>query len=213
MNNFGNIIYNIWPPKQSNNGNGESCVKISVAIIGCLGPIVVAVISGIFLLANTVFDANEPPTSTPSPALIPTQISTDMAGLIVEDPRIYEFSACWDKDCNQINSSRMFPEKTRIVYLQWKYENIPNGSHYVRTWELEGKEKEWVKYDCMWTKTEDGIDRVDLREPKGLHSGNWNLKIYVDEVLRLDEHIFVEGKWDVWEPVQETIRACYGTQP
>ena len=122
-------------------------------------------------------------------------------------PRINNFSACKDP-CNGSNSATTFPSAIKKIYLEWDYENIPYGAHYIRKWTMNGKE--WIKYDCTWTGNEDGRESVKLTEPKGLHSGTWKLTILVDENVLLNEQINVSGNWDYWDPAG-TVKSCYGT--
>lgn len=139
------------------------------------------------------------PTAVPQePVVIPTNSST---------PRIYNFTAC-KEPCNGGNSTTTFPSAITKVYLEWDYENIPYGSSYIRTWTMNGKE--WIKYDCSWTGSENGRDSVKLTEPKGLHSGTWELTIVVNGTVLLSEQINVSGNWNYWDPAG-TLNSCYGT--
>jgi len=122
-------------------------------------------------------------------------------------PRTSNFSAC-KQPCNGSNSTRNFSEASTKIYLEWDYENIPYGARYIRTWTLKGKE--WIRYDCTWTGPESGLDSVKLTEPKGLHSGEWELKIEVNGMILLTEQINVAGNWTYWDPAG-TLDSCYGT--
>lgn len=140
---------------------------------------------------------NSNPTSQES-SIIPTNLPM---------PRIYNFSAC-NNSCNGNNSITTFPSAITKIYLEWDYENIPYGAKYIRKWTMNGKE--WIKYDCTWTGNENGRESVKLTEPKGLHSGTWELTVIVDGNVLLNEKITVSGDWDYWDPAG-TLNSCYGT--
>lgn len=145
------------------------------------------------------------PTSTPTPTLTLTDAPVQ---------RIYNFSACINS-CDGKNAARTFPAGTRKIYLQWKYDNIPIGAHYVRTWTMEdkGEKKEFVRYDCLWPGPKTGIDdEAELSEPDGLHSGAWEMTISINDQVLLREQIFVEGNWDYWYSVG-VIYSCHGLVP
>lgn len=121
---------------------------------------------------------------------------------------IFNFLACMQPCLEDgSNTTRNFPEKTIKVYAQWAYKNIPIGAHYVRSWTMNGQE--WVRYDCSWPGPENGTDRVTLSEPKGLHSGIWEVTISVDRVVLLQEQITVQGNWTYWDPAGY-FDTCYG---
>ena len=142
-------------------------------------------------VAQTIL-AGLTPTQTPVPPL-----------------RIYDFHACLEPCLESgANAVRVFPEKHRTIYVQWRYENIPIGAHYIRTWSMDGRE--WVRYECSWPGPEDGLEeQVTLTEPDGLHSGEWVATISVDGDILLSERIWIEGDWDFWEPAGY-FDTCYG---
>ena len=146
----------------------------------------------------TAYIQVNPSATSHEPVVIPTSAPT---------PRIHNFSACKDP-CNGSNATITFPSAITRIYLQWDYENIPYGAHYVRKWMMNGRE--WIKYDCTWTKSENGRDSVELTEPKGLHSGTWQLSIMVDNTVLINEQINISGDWDYWDPAG-TLTSCYGT--
>ncbi len=121
-------------------------------------------------------------------------------------PRISKFTAC-KGPCNGNNSTRIFPEGTTIVYLEWDYENITFGLDYERSWTMD--EEGWVKYQCKWSGNDNGHDKVTLTEPDGLHSGIWEMTIKVNQKIILREKIIVEGNVTFWTPVG-TLHQCYG---
>jgi hypothetical protein len=122
-------------------------------------------------------------------------------------PKIYNFSSC-TKPCNGTNATYTFPERTKTIYFQWYYENIPINSKYVRIWSMNGSE--WVRYECNWPGPPSGLDdKVKLSNPSGLQSGTWELTILIDEQVVLHEKIVVEGTWNDWYP-QGVIPNCYG---
>lgn len=122
-------------------------------------------------------------------------------------PRMSNFSACI-QPCNGSDSTKNFPEASTKIYVEWDYENIPYGSRYTREWRLNGKR--WISYDCTWTGPESGRDSVKLTEPKGLHSGEWELRIEVNGMTLLVEQITLAGNWTYWDPAG-ILDSCYGT--
>lgn len=70
--------------------------------------------------------------------------------------------------------------------------------------------REWIKYDCIWTGNESGRDTLALTEPKGLHSGTWEVTISINGDVVLREQIFISGNWNYWDPAG-TLHTCYGT--
>ncbi len=146
----------------------------------------------------TPYIPDNPNTVLQEPAVIPTNPPA---------PRIYNFNAC-KEPCNGGNSANSFPSAITKIYLEWDYENIPYGASYIRKWTMDGRE--WIKYDCTWTGNENGRESVKLTEPKGLHSGTWELTIIVDGNVLLNEQINVSGNGDYWDPAG-TLNSCYGT--
>ncbi|NIM95683.1 MAG: protein kinase [Anaerolineales bacterium] len=144
--------------------------------------------------------------ATPSPTITasPTVTTTP-----TPSPRIYDFHACLDVCLESgANATRVFPEKQRKIFVQWRYENIPVGAHYVRKWTMDGRE--WVRYECPWPGPESGLEeKVTLTEPDGLHSGEWEISISIDGVVLLQEQIWIEGDWDYWYPAGY-FDTCYG---
>ena len=69
--------------------------------------------------------------------------------------------------------------------------------------------REWVKYSCTWSGAQTGTDTVTLTEPKGLHSGIWEMTITIGEMTVLQESIEVAGNWTFWEPAG-LFNSCYG---
>jgi hypothetical protein len=134
------------------------------------------------------------PTSPPSPSNILS-------------PSMGNFSACLEP-CNGSNSTSNFPEAITKLHVEWDYENIPYGARYIRKWTMDGNE--WIRYDCAWSGNESGRDSVKLTEPKGLHSGSWELTISVNNETLLREQINISGNWDYWDPAG-TLNSCYGT--
>jgi serine/threonine protein kinase len=151
----------------------------------------------------TSTDTPPPPSATPSP--LPSLTFTPPP---VQLPQAYNFMAC-PSNCRQdgSNATRVFPEGTTKLYLQWSYANVPVGAHYVRRWSMQGNE--WVRYDCTWPGPINGTDTITLTEPDGLHSGSWEVTITVNEVVILREQIEVLGNWTYWSPAG-TFLTCYG---
>jgi hypothetical protein len=125
----------------------------------------------------------------------------------VPKPQTSNFIACSQK-CNIFNHTRIFPEGTTIVFLEWDYENIPLGADYSRTWTMNGIQ--WVRYQCDWNGNISGHEDIDLREPGGLHSGIWRVQISVDNRIIMDESFEVLGNETFWDPVGE-INSCHDT--
>jgi serine/threonine protein kinase len=154
----------------------------------------------------------EPATVPPSP-LAPTAASTftpvppteTATQRPVQAPSMYEFSTCL-QPCNGTNSTRALPEGATRIYAQWSYENIPIGVSYTRTWTMN--DREWIRYTCTWPGPTTGTDTVTLTEPKGLHSGTWEVTITIDGVVLLKGQVLVEGDWDYWDPAGSFNR-CY----
>jgi hypothetical protein len=141
-----------------------------------------------------------PPTLTPT--LSPSATATLAA------PRVFDFFAC-QEPCEEdgSNALTLFPEKTTRIFLRWQFENIPEGSLYVRRWTL--LDMEWVHYECTWPGPRDGVVEISLVEPLGLRSGSWTVTISVDGVELLSETIVVEGSWEYWNP-PGAFNTCYG---
>jgi hypothetical protein len=135
----------------------------------------------------------EPPEPTP---IILEPTSTPI--VIIKQPRIYNFLACYEPCLGSgANSSRIFSGGTQKIYLQWHYEAIPEGAHYSRIWTVNGEE--WVRYECTWPGPETGVAEVELREPGGLYSGTWEVKVIVNGVVLLQEQLFLDGDWSFWD--------------
>lgn len=112
-------------------------------------------------------------------------------------PIVDDFRACL-QPCNETTAIKTFPEKTVKIYAQWSFTNIPNGADYVRIWNMNGQE--WARYTCKWDGSVSGIQKVELTEPMGLHSGIWEMRIIINNQVLLQEQIEVTGNWNYWLP-------------
>jgi len=110
---------------------------------------------------------------------------------------MFNFQACLEP-CNGANGQSSLPEKVTKIYLQWQYENMPSGSHYVRIMAQNGNE--WAHYDCSWPNPASGIDSTTFTEPAGIRSGDWVFTIQINGAVLLQQTIHVQGNWDYWDP-------------
>lgn len=92
------------------------------------------------------------------------------------------------------------PERTTTAYATFDYENIPRGAHYTRIWRHAGR-GEWIRYECDWPGPSSGTQELRLREPRGLHSGIWEVEVQVDGFPILVEQVLVDGSHTYWDPV------------
>lgn len=145
------------------------------------------------------------PTHTPYPTntLIPSITSAPI-------PQMDRFLAC-PSECNSdgANAITSFPEGVTELWVSWRYSNVPFGASYVRKWTNAGRE--WVRYQCKWPGTENGVENIRLWDVGGLHSGEWIVTVLIDGVIVLQESVFIEGNHTYWEPAG-TIYSCYGSR-
>ena len=191
------IVAQILPDRQQKKLAASLAVLLLIVSVGWVG-------------IDTFLVKPEPETTTqptlPAATGLPTQTAKNTPPETQPSGKIYAFQACLEP-CNGSNAQSTFPSKTKNIYLTWKYENIPAGAHYIRTWSLDGRE--WVRYDCTWTGLRSGQEMVNpLTEPRGLASGSWEMVILVDDVEWLRESLTVEGKWDYWDPAG-VFHTCY----
>lgn len=187
---------------------------IITAVITSVGVVLAALITA--LTPILVTSTTQPPTqTTPTSSqlnsttkVLPTPTKVENTSLLEQttpqfvdlspiSPRFFNFKACPDL-CNGSNEKLTFPEGTKHINVQWSYENVPLGSLYVRSWSLDGNT--WIRYSCRWDEASTGSDSVNLKEPKGLHSGTWIVTITVNGQEFLRETIVVEGNETYWDP-------------
>jgi len=152
--------------------------------------------------ANIVNSPTSPPTAPPtteSPALEKTPISNQ--------PKVFDFQTC-ESLCNGQNGIEAFAGGIKKIYAQFNYDNFQPDIKYVRTWSMNGME--WIRYSCNWDGPISGTEVLTLKEPKGLHSGTWQITILVNDKVVLSEEITITGNWTYWDPAG-TINACHGT--
>lgn len=149
---------------------------------------------------ETSQDLDEPtPTSDEAPTLTATPGG---------EPGTKDFYTCTGPCLNDgSNDQELFPERTKIVYFRFEYENFPAGASYTRWWTRNGVE--WARYQCAWPGPQNGIDEITLTEPNGLASGTWQVTITIDGVIVLQETLVVQGSWSFWDPAG-FFGACYG---
>jgi hypothetical protein len=121
-------------------------------------------------------------------------------------PRVFDFAAC-AAPCDGTNNEEVFPDGTKVIYSRWNYASIPAGADYVRTWTVN--DLEWVRYDCVWQGPPAGMDEVELREPMGFHSGEWEISISIDGVVVFQRGLTIEGNNTYWDPAG-AFDTCYG---
>jgi len=202
-----------------------SFAALLTAIGGCI-----AVIFGIPAISNKIFGNTPTPVmiqvitatqelSRPvvrSPTATAIQVTKEPTRVIQTDtpvvtstsllPFAYGFQTCVTS-CDGQNSSKSFPGGITKIYALFNYENFSKGVKYVRTWSLNGME--WIRYSCNWDGPSSGTEVLALREPKGLHSGTWEITIFVDNEVVLKDQITVTGDWTYWDPAG-TVNACHG---
>lgn len=184
-----------------------------------LSGIIVTVVGGVilaFIIRDAIFSH-----VNPAPTLAPTktveEISpTDMQPAQTETletptPEIQaqftDFALC-PRACKQNQDVRTFPDGTKRIYAQWRFANVPEGAHYVRSWILEDVGT-WMKNDCIWSGPAMGEQEVIISEPKGFHAGNWGMTIEVNDQVVLRESFVVQGANQTWDP-PGTVNTCDG---
>jgi len=128
----------------------------------------------------------------------------------LQKPYAGSFKRCESANSCTITSDLVdeyIPGGTKQAYFQWDYKHIPKGAKYTRTWSVPNKGT-WVRYECDWNGPESGIQRVTLREPGGLYSGEWELTIEVNGQEILQEQVTVDGNWDYWAPITQVLKTC-----
>ena len=139
------------------------------------------------------------PTSTRSPTKTPTDIP---------EPRIFNFFAC-KTQCNPSgsNATTTFSEGVSKIYLYWEFENVPEGSDYVRSWESNGEE--WVRYQCTWPGPANGFADLKIYDNDGgLRSGTWEITFSIDGTVIFRTQIRILGSYNFWLPVG-VKNVCY----
>jgi hypothetical protein len=191
-----------------------------LAFKSILSGIIVTVVGGVilaFIIRDAIFASQVGATPTPKPtatleemtptntAPAPTLTPAHTLTLTPTSPATARFSdvALCPRACKSNEDTRRFPEGTKKIYAQWRYENVPVGAHYVRSLTLEGL-GDWVKYDCIWPGPAAGEDQVVFSEPQGFHSGNWELTISIDGTLLVQESFAVQGNNQDWSPMGTT---------
>ena len=174
---------------------------------GAVGAIML--VTGVYMSTKlpespTATDTPAPASATPSPATPPSPTPfppTPISPTPVPAPRIYGFAACAEAEgCDGSNPLTAFPPKTSDLYVAWKFENIPMGAHFVRTWAVLEKNQVWVKYDCIWSDPPSGSKIMSLYDVNGLYSGTWEFTITVNDVVLLQERISIQGNQKHWAP-------------
>ena len=141
------------------------------------------------------------PTSTPA---VPAE--TPFPQELYPEPSVYNFAVCLEPcTANLSNRQSSFPEKIERIYLRFNYDWISAGSEFARVVKHNGQE--WVRYQCTWSGTENGVYETSLREPAGFRSGEWTIEVYVDGLLISQNTFSIEGNYDYWDPAG-TIDKC-----
>ena len=142
---------------------------------------------------------------------VTTPEASQVSGQATAEPGFYNFYACGNPcNGNPTLALQQFPKKTKFIYLNWTYENVPAGAHYDRVWSVDGRE--WVRYDCSWNGPSNGQESdLKLWDMQGLTSGTWTLSIFIDGRNVLQESLEVLGNWNIWTPAG-TFNTCYGSR-
>lgn len=190
-----------YRPPTDRLGLVANLLKSVAAIIAAAGSIL-ATLYALDFFSRDRYDVEPPSQSVPIAAPVgPTETE---AAQVEPSPtvtlaQIYDIQFC-DKPCEEIGAIRISsaPEKTEWIHVQWSYRNMPEGMEYTRTWSMDGKE--WIRYDCIWHGPEEGTFHITLREPMGLHSGTWVMKISTEASVLAEATIPVQGDYDYWAP-------------
>ncbi len=142
-------------------------------------------------------------TATPSPTPTSTATATPAAQAVFSDVYFCE------QPCNAdgSNASTVFAGGTDIIYVRWRYENVPTGARYQRIWESNGQE--WAHYDCTWPGPSSAVESISLSDPGGLRSGEWKVTILLDGEMVMQETITLTGSVTHWDVAGE-FDSCYG---
>jgi hypothetical protein len=182
-----------------------------------LSGIIVTVVGGVilaFIIRDAIFSAANPaPTQAPTETVeVTSPTDTQPAPtetLTTPTPeskvQFNDFALC-PRACKQNQDVRTFPDGTKRIYAQWRFANIPEGAHYVRSWVLEDVGT-WMKNDCIWPGPATGEQEVVVSEPKGFHAGSWEMTITVDDQVVLRELFVVQGANQAWDP-PGIVNAC-----
>ena len=91
------------------------------------------------------------------------------------------------------NSQRQFPEGTTEIFVRWSYNEIAPGVAFDRSW--TNNNVLYVQYLCRWDQASNGVAEIRLWAPNNdpLPSGQWTMKIAVDQTQLLEESIEIAG--------------------
>jgi hypothetical protein len=190
-------------------GTNNKFVRAIIGIFG-LGLTILALL-GIFypVFFPVVPTPSVPSTVTPAPTytLAPTQEIITTAPILTSTPgmSIFNFQACLNQ-CNGLNSVDTFPEKTKIIYLQWQYQNIPAHATYKRTTTLGSRV--WATFttnwdDCVYPNSsspQPGMEAHTFTEPNGIASGVWTITVEINGEVLLQKNLTVLGNWNYFDP-------------
>lgn len=142
-------------------------------------------------------------TATETPEATETPTVTTTPGPVVSD-LFFCLEPCLADGSNAV---AIAPQGITQIYVRWTYENFPVGADYVRRWSNNGEE--WVRYQCLWPGPTSGVDEVPLTEPAGLRSGVWEISIFLDDEIVVQEQLTISGGWTFWSPAG-VFDTCYG---
>jgi hypothetical protein len=187
------------PPKD----RPDKSVEISKAVIGCIGTVVVAIITGIFALITTlgprlpIFAVETKTAATAAPPVVvvvmptplpvvlatfpPSQSTTPRSSNIVFGPIFFSPGLSGiEPNKKPVDPAVHFPEGTIKVYSVFSYEGTIAGSQWRWDRSLNGKlqpELAGVGIDLNGK----GNTWVALWQESGIPAGDWELRLYVDD--------------------------------
>jgi hypothetical protein len=147
--------------------------------------------------AEEPVDSLEPPTA---------DAETDDKPTPLPPPSIENFRFC-DMDCQSPGAAAYdeFPADTTEIWVAWEYSGMQPGMRYSREWYNRGAR--WIHYDCVWEGPESGTWSLRLYdESAGLRSGEWTLRIAVEDEVVATASVEVEPGNENWDPAG--TRAC-----
>jgi hypothetical protein len=180
---------------------GQGSIELSKQLIGCGGGIATALITGVFLLIANSGIMNRIIPATPTNTVIVTSVNTVTIAAVSTatptptvsagsiGPITFAAGTSGVYGTEPVEASTRFPQGVTRVYAIFSYENINLNTPWRS--DLLYNDKLYSSIAGLWQRTPSGTTNFWQLIPNGFPAGQWEWRLYLDDVLAQKERFSV----------------------
>jgi hypothetical protein len=95
-------------------------------------------------------------------------------------------------DEKAIDPLETFPDGVTLIYASFDYSGMTDGETYRTEWKRDGQVQPDLVKESQWKGGESGTWWVSIYNDKGIHTGEWQLDLYIGDTLQQSNKLTVE---------------------